>query len=115
MYTCALCEIKFNRSVEVFPIDWIELIQVVAILYISCWPLKNNLLIGQAPDYCQKRIRAWRQTSAHTVKQVEGSKLRLSAAEAVLVPGQSWAIVMNTQTLSCRWEKQLSSSLEEDR
>lgn len=41
-----VCEIKFFRSFEVFSIYWIELIQVV-ILYIVCWPLRNNLLIGQ--------------------------------------------------------------------
>lgn len=32
----------------------------------------------------------------------------------VLVPGQSWTMVMSMQTLSCRWGKQLRSSLEED-
>lgn len=34
-------KLKFHRYLEVFPIYWIELIQIVVILYICCWPLKK--------------------------------------------------------------------------
>lgn len=107
-------EIKICRSFEIFPIYWIELMQVVAILCISCWPFRNNLLVGQYSFWLLSEKNMCREADLSPQGHIVIWWRVAKCVEVLLVPGQPWAMVMSMQTLSCRWEKQLRSSLEED-